>query len=244
MMAASQKLVDLGYEVFLPHCFHTKDLVDYLIDGVKTFEIGCVSLDQSESFAKQNNCILVNCQLSLGPSSNKTDFWGDMYGEEYKFSIIEKKLNCGIKYEDKFNFKWKRNLNKEQILMQLLNIKDDEDFDLCHLTRDSYSKGVFPVAPNKRVIEINRINGFSLLDWYSIILKAKRIFTVQSSVQCFIDAIKSHLNHDELYLLNDPSEHDRQVVPAKKWKFNFFDKKRVVFFDMNGNVVQMKTIIE
>ena len=54
MMAASQKLVDLGYEVFLPHCFHTKDLVDYLIDGVKTFEIGCVSLDQSESFAKQS----------------------------------------------------------------------------------------------------------------------------------------------------------------------------------------------
>lgn len=236
MLPMAQKLVSLGYEVFFPYCDHTSDLIEY-IDGINFFKIGPMDVDRSYGFAKENNCIFINCQFPIGPKSASTLYLGEMYNDQRKYAYAETILKCGIKHEDKYDLKWNRNFEKEKKLQNLLNLDLNEKYDICHLVRDSNAIQKFPFEPEYKTIHIDKISGFSLFDWYPIILNAKRIYAVQSSAQCFIDCIKNHLNHNELYLLNDPSEYDRQAISANGWKLDYFIKNRLVLFDMNGNSI-------
>jgi hypothetical protein len=233
-LAAAQKLTALGYEVHFPYCDHTADLIRS-IENINFFKIGATDYLASEIYAKQNDCIFINCQFPLGPKSPSSLYLGEMYNDERKYAYIESILKCGLKHEDKYKLTWKRDLQKENKLISLLKLDLNEKYDICHLVRDSNAIQKLPFQPNYKMLHIDRIEGFSLFDWYPIIANAKRVFAVQSSAQCFIDCIKNHLNHNELYLLNDPSEHDRQAISAKGWKLDFFIKKRLVLFDMNGN---------
>jgi len=232
----AQKLSSLGYEVYFPYCDHTSDLVEY-IDGINFLKIGPQDVEESREFAKRNNCIFINLQFPLGPKNSPQLYLGELYNDQRKYAYAESILKCGIKHEDRYNLKWNRNLEKEKKLQSLLNLDLNEKYDICHLVRDSMAIQKFPFTPEYKTIHIDKINGFSLFDWYPIILNAQRVYAVQSSAYAFIDCIRNHLKHNELYLLNDPSEYDRQAISAIEWKFDFFIKKRLVLFDMNGNSI-------
>lgn len=223
----AQKLVSLGYEVYFPHSYHTKDLINYF-DDIKTFEIGIVDIESSRRFCENNDCVLIDCQFSDNYNHLSTVHGGHLFIEELKYYVAEDILKCGLKYEDKYDLYWNRNLEKEQKLKSLLNISENEEYNVCHLIGDNGRIGYIPTEyKNQRNIEIKKYEGFSLLDWYDIILNSKNIFAIQSSIQCFVDCIKNRIPHKNIFLLNDTSEIDRLLVPAYDWNMKFFINKRL-----------------
>jgi len=222
----AQKLISLGYEVYLPFSSHTAELINYF-DDIKFFEIGPIDLASSIKFCRENSCILINCQSPTGYDELFTTKGGKYFIEEMKYYVAEDIMRCGINYEDKFNLKWNRNIEKENSLIKLLNIDLNEDYVVAHLNGDNGRVGKVPFDEPRRVVRINKISGYTLLDWYPIILNSKAIYTIQSSAQCFVDAIKYKINHNELYLLNDTCLTDRLLVPAYGWNFKYFKKERL-----------------
>lgn len=226
LIPMAQKLVKLGYEVYFPYAYPVEDLIEYLSD-IHFFKIGPEDVAASANFCRMNECILVNTQFPAPQYQPfRTENGGYLFNEECKYFIAEDILRCGLLYEDKYSITWHRNEEKEKALIAKLGIDLNEPYDICHLVRDSSARGELPFKQRK-TIELSKVPGFSLLDWYPIMLSAQRILTVQSSVQCFVDCIKHHLKHKEIYLLNDPTEPDSLTVPAYGWKFDYFLKKRL-----------------
>ena len=227
LIPLAQKLVNLGYYVYFPHSYHTKELTKYL-KNIETFEIGLTDLRSSMDFCEKNNVQLIDCQFAENYNHLCTVHDGHLFIEEIKYYVAEDILKCGIKYEDKYSLTWDRDLNKEDSLKSYLNINENDVYNVSHLNGDN---GRFGNIPNKfkdeRTIEITKIDGYTLFDWYGVIINAKNIFTIQSSVQCFVDCIKNHLNHKNIFLLNDTSEVDRLLVPAYGWDMSFFINKRL-----------------
>ena len=228
MLPIAKKLIDLNYEVCLPHCSNTKELVKY-VDGLKSFEIGLLDSSKSFEFSKQNDYIFVNCQTSPEYDYLCTTKGGKLFIEELKYYVVEDKLKFGLKYDDKFKFKWNRNLEKENQLINLLNLDIKSDYNITHLIGENGRIGIIPDEfKNHKNIHIDNINGYTLLDWYPIILKAKNVFAIQSSAQCFIDLIKNDIPHKNLFLINDTSNPDRLLVPAYNWDFKYFKNNRLI----------------
>lgn len=227
VMPIAQKLYTMGYEVYYPYSFHVSDLISYF-DNINFFKIGTEDLNSSIIFSKNNKCTLVNCQSPQGYDDLFTIHGGKYFIEEMKYYVAEDILKCGIKYEDKYNLNWNRNFEKENQLIDLLSIDFNEDYNISHLIGDNGRKGMVPREfQDQKTIEIIKIPGFSLLDWYPIIINSKNIFTIQSSIQCFVDIIKKKITHTNLFLLNDTAEQDRLLVPAYNWNMNFFINKRL-----------------
>lgn len=222
-----QKLHTIGYDVVFPHSNHTEDLISYL-PHIKTFKINPTDINLSINYCEVNNATLINCQFSDNNNKMCTIYGGHLFIEEIKYYFAENILNCGINYTDKYNLSWVRNLEKENELKKILNIGDNDVYNISHLTGDNGRVGRIPNEfKNDNLIEVVKIPGYSLFDWYGIILNARNIFTIQSSVQCFIDCIKYHLNHKNIFLLNDTCEIDRLLVPAYDWNMSFFTNKRL-----------------
>jgi|688.fasta_scaffold52692_2 hypothetical protein len=227
VMPLVQKLYKLGYEVYYPYSSHVSDLIEYF-DNIIFFEIGTEDLNSSKRFCEENNCILINCQSPKGYDELFTIHGGKYFIEEMKYYVAEDILKCGIKYEDKFNLKWNRNFEKENKLIELLSLNLTTDYNISHLVGDNGRRGNIPEKfLNQKTIEITKIPGFSLLDWYPIIVNSKNILTIQSSIQCYVDIIKKDIKHNNFYLLNDTSEYDRLLVPAYGWNMEYFNNKRL-----------------
>jgi hypothetical protein len=133
-----------------------------------------------------------------------------------------------LKYEEKYNLDWNRNYEREEKLKKILKIGDNEKYSISHLVGDNGRFGKIPDEfTSTKIIEVKRINGFSLFDWFPIIMNAENIFTIQSSVQCFVDCIKKQLKQKTFFLLNDSVEKDRLLVPAYDWNTSYFVNKRL-----------------
>jgi hypothetical protein len=222
-----QKLDNLGFDVIFPHSYHTQDLVSYL-PNITTFQIGATDINTSREYCKNNNAILIDCQYSDSNNTLCTINGGHLFIEEIKYYTAENILKCGINYNDKYNLTWTRNFEKEEKLQKILNIHNGDVYSISHLIGDNNRTGNIPEQfKNDRIVEVIKLPGYSLFDWYGVILNAKNIFTIQSSVQCFVDCIKYHLKHKNIFLLNDTSEVDRLLVPAYEWDMSFFINKRL-----------------
>jgi hypothetical protein len=225
LIGMAQKLMSIDFEVYFPYSYGTKDIADYL-EGIISFEIGPLDLNFSKRYCIENEILLINCQYTDDYNHLCTINDGPLFIEELKYYIAEDIVKSGIQYKDKYNFTWNRNLAKEKSLKDLIGIKNGDTYNISHLVGDNGRKGQIPEKfKNDKTIEIRKIEGYSLLDWYDIILNAKNIFTIQSSVQCFVDCFKNNLNHDNLFLLNDNCETNRLLVPAYDWNMSFFNKK-------------------
>jgi len=227
LIPMAKKLKNLGYNVVFPHSRHTQDLVEYL-DGIETFEIGPTDISTSKKYCLENSAILVDCQFSDNYNSLCTVHGGNLFIEEIKYYVAEDILKCGLKYEEKYNLVWNRNYEREEKLKKILKINDNENYSISHLVGDNGRFGKIPDEfASTRIIEVTRMNGFSLFDWFPIIINAENIFTIQSSVQCFVDCIKKQLKHKNFFLLNDSVEKDRLLVPAYDWNMSYFVNKRL-----------------
>lgn len=90
------------------------------------------------------------------------------------------------------NISFKRNFEKEAELLQKLNISENEEFIFVNNNfadpNLKYSTNI-NVETNLRIITLEYLEGFTLLDWMSVLQQAKEIHTVSTSLYFVIEGI-------------------------------------------------------
>lgn len=127
----------------------------------------------------------------------------------------------GIDYSDwKDYFKFQRNLDKEnELYYNVLNLTDDSEFvfiNNLYNTDIRDSKLLSKEQFNLQVVELKIIDGFTLFDWCKVLEKAKKIYTINTSINYIIEVLDTSYDeyviyaHDEKnkseidYLFNKP----------------------------------------
>jgi len=127
----------------------------------------------------------------------------------------------GIDYSDwKDYFKFERNLDKEnELYYNFLNLTDDSEFvfiNNLYNTDIRDSKLLSKEQFNLQVVELKIIDGFTLFDWCKVLEKAKKIYTINTSINYIIEVLDTSYDeyviyaHDEKnkseidYLFNKP----------------------------------------
>lgn len=110
----------------------------------------------------------------------------------------------GIDYSDwQDYFKFERKLDKEDDLFyNVLNLKDDSEYVFINNlyntdVRDSnlLSKEQFDLP----VIELKIIEGYTLFDWCKVLEKAKKIHTINTSINYIIDVLDTSYDEYVIY---------------------------------------------
>jgi len=90
------------------------------------------------------------------------------------------------------NISFKRNFEKEAELLQKLNISENEEFIFVNNNfadpNLKYSTNIH-VGTNLRIISLEYLEGFTLLDWCGVLEQAKEIHTVSTSLYFVIEGI-------------------------------------------------------
>jgi hypothetical protein len=90
------------------------------------------------------------------------------------------------------NISLKRNYKKEEELLQKLNIKKGDDFIFVNNNFGNPSlKYSTDINPNVdcRIVPLEYVKGFTLIDWCSVLEQAKEIHSVSTSLYFVIEAI-------------------------------------------------------
>tara|TARA_R110000822_G_scaffold107723_3_gene236692 strand:- start:2560 stop:3288 length:729 start_codon:yes stop_codon:yes gene_type:complete len=178
---------DHGYKVFWPttkkfsclidrfdyvnHIMLNDDVLDN--DWLRSDVIKCLN------YLEKNQIHLVLNLADRGPhlTANKSN----ENFEQCKYRL------SNIPIEHKHTLTWSRNIQKENELYDQL-IGDTTEYIFCHLTssRNDYTNLPDHVN-NYKIIQATELPGYSIFDWYKIIINAKEIFCVESSFHQFID---------------------------------------------------------
>lgn len=128
----------------------------------------------------------------------------------------------GDDWVDYFNFT--RNHDKEnKLFYDVLNLKDNEEY--CFVTKNIGLGGTNKLDINYqgklRVVELEYIPGFTLLDWCKVVEKASEIHIADSSISLVVE--KLSLSTDKLFLYTRRSGNFSEIDYLFKKKFNLVD---------------------
>lgn len=131
---------------------------------------------------------------------------------------------ASVPFEYKNTLKWTRNIEKENSLYELL--VDDENYIFAHLES---SRGDVAKLPDRildekiKVISCEVLDNYNIYDWYKVIINAKEIYCVESSIHQFIDGFSNDIKHIPKYILSRATLSKGQTYTiSKNW-----DKKYV-----------------
>jgi hypothetical protein len=115
-----------------------------------------------------------------------------------KYSMI------GLDYDDwRDYFKFDRNLDKEnELYYNVLGLTDNTEFVLINNLYNTdiknsnlFSKNNFDLP----VVELKILDGFTLFDWCKIIEKAKKIYTINTSINYIIEVLNTSYDEYVIY---------------------------------------------
>ena len=104
-------------------------------------------------------------------------------------------------------FHFERNIDKENDLYyNILKLKDDTNFvfiNNLYNTDIRDSKFISHDQFDLPVVELQIIEGFTLFDWCKVLEKAKKIFTVNTSINYIIDVLNTSCDEYVIYAHDD-----------------------------------------
>jgi hypothetical protein len=115
-------------------------------------------------------------------------------------TMLNKYKMVGMDLNEFRDLTWLRHRSKEDELMNLLNIKEGDEYNLINMNYHTFIDGKVDIKidNNIRNIEMRTIEGFTLLDWTRVIEEAKNIHTVNTSILFLLECLD--LNADEIHL--------------------------------------------
>ena len=140
-------------------------------------------------------CIKADLILNLadrGPHSTAQQPNENFEQVKYRLS------NIPIKH--KHNLNWERNLEKEDKLFNLLDLTP-KNYIFAGLTSSRNDRADLPIE-DKNIVEVREIDGYSIFDWYKVIINAKAIYCVESAIHQFIDGIIPDVEHIPRFVLS------------------------------------------
>ena len=120
----------------------------------------------------------------------------------------------GMDYEDwREYFKFKRDLDKENDLYyNVLNLKDDSEFVFINNLYNTDIRDSQLFSPDQfdlPVVELQIIDGFTLFDWIKVLEKAKKIHTINTSINYIIEVIDT--SYDEYVIYAHDKNNEKQI---------------------------------
>jgi hypothetical protein len=215
---------DKGYEVYWPVRNQFLETIKYF-NYVKPIILGDESLhedwlrsDVMKIIPMMKNYDKVINLADRGPHPTAQKPWENF--EQCKYRLAE------VPFEKKHNLVWTRNIRKENELKQLLNVPDN--YVVAHLTNSHGDKALMP-NQSLPVIEVSMINGFSILDWYSIIKGASAVYCVESAVHQFIDGTLKQYSENFFLLRRGAVAHGTRSTHSNYWNLKYLgDNSKIV----------------
>ena len=183
----AKKYSESGYDVYWPVREMFMDLISRLEyvkpivlgedvlheDWLRSDVIKCLRIYEDEKFDYALNLADRGPHPTAELSTETPDY------TKYRLS--------NMNFSERYNFSWKRDTEKEDSLYDEL-VGDVSEYILAGT---AYSDGniELPFTPDCKVIHMDRMKDYVILDWYKIIKGAKAIYSVESSFHCFIDGI-------------------------------------------------------
>lgn len=113
------------------------------------------------------------------------------YGDDRKHWMPDKYEYLGLPVELWKTLSFNRNLDREKRLVNLLNLPEKFNF-VNNTYGGSFEKISITVPDDLPVIELRKIDGFTLLDWGGVIERAEKIFTVETSIIYYIESLATN----------------------------------------------------
>tara|TARA_R100000742_G_C4274410_1_gene94357 strand:- start:363 stop:1070 length:708 start_codon:yes stop_codon:yes gene_type:complete len=211
LQSVAKKYISMGYEIIWP----LRDDILWLGDYIKG--INFCSRDDNfpgKEYYGQDAVIITPNFVYLGIM--RPHLWGIGDGKimSSKYSILN------MNHSDwRSGFTFDRKLDKEENLYyNVLGLKDDSEFVFINNLYNENRNCEIMSSENYDlpVVELQYIEGFTLLDWCKVFEKAKSVYTINTSLNYIIDMLDTSYEeyvivaHDEQnkieidYLFNTP----------------------------------------
>lgn len=104
---------------------------------------------------------------------------------------------ANVDVNEKWNLKFNRNKDRENELYQKL-VEGDREYILIHNASDN-GDVIFDLNSEYQKIYFGRVEEYEIFDWYKIILNAKEIHCIDSSLCNFIDVVSDFSNQNKFF---------------------------------------------
>jgi hypothetical protein len=204
-----------GYDILwpvIPEFIHVKDYIK--VDGI-TF------VNENDDFKYKDiymtyrtTPIQVNENLLYLPIQN--------FDRNYpNKSVMYSKYNLlGIDYKDWLEyFDFKRNLKKEEELIDLLNIRNTKyNFVNRQYGSPPNTQNCQHMGEYENAVEMRYIEGYTIFDWIGVILNAEHIYTAETSLLYILK--KLYINNVTVYSKHNPPNYFHvSELFTKNWTF-------------------------
>lgn len=120
----------------------------------------------------------------------------------------------GLDYSDWQNyFKFKRDLDKESDLYyNVLGLSDDSEFVFINNLYNTDIRNSNLLSPTQfdiPTVELKILDNFTLFDWCKVLEKAKKIFTINTSINYIIDVIDT--SYDEYVIYAHDEKNKKEI---------------------------------
>jgi hypothetical protein len=197
---------DAGYEVYWPAKKKFRSIISKF-DYVTFIELSDDIFSDDWLRDDVGKCISLYEEMNFDYALNLADRGPHPPAEMPDEMFDESKYRLAkVPFRLKHTLSWTRNKNSENKLFDL--VVPGDEYILCHLECSGPSgidgRVSLPISFDIPVVEVSIIEDYSIFDWYKVIKNAKEIYCLESSVQCFIDAIALELECPK-YLLPRPT---------------------------------------
>lgn len=143
-----------------------------------------------EAYKLLNNREYYNIiDLSIGfPGSLVSNYTNTNFLESF---VHVKYYLANVSIEEKWNLQFNRNIEKENKLYDKLI---DRDYVLIHNTISDDNNHQFTVDSDYQKVYFEKVDDYEIFDWYRVILNAKEIYCIDSSLCNFIDVVDDFSN--------------------------------------------------
>ena len=112
------------------------------------------------------------------------------YGDDRKFWMPDKYTYLGLPVELWKTLSFKRNYDRENKLIDLLNLP--EKFIFVNNNFGGSFERINISANHLPVVEMRKIEGFTMLDWGGVIERATEIHTVETSLLYYVESLNTN----------------------------------------------------
>ena len=201
LQSVAKKYISMGYQIIWP----LRDDILWLGDYIK----GITFCSRSDNFPGkeyygQDSVIITPNFVYLGIM--RPHLWG--IGDDKIMSSKYSILN--MDHTDwKSGFTFDRKFDKENDLYyNVLGLKDDSEFVFINnlYNENRNCQLMRPENYDLSVVELQYIDGFTLLDWCKVFEKAKSVFTINTSLNYIIDTLDTSYERYVVVAHNEQNE--------------------------------------
>lgn len=181
------------------------------------YHINFRNIDYCKPVSQLNRNYERTVEISFGLNTNtEVHSWWMETRERWQSFIIPKYILAQVPLQKRWQLTWTRFRSRENALYEEIVKKYGEDYCVVHQSTHDFSCDI--AAHNKVLFE--PIANYNIFDWYKVLLNAKEIHCIDSSLCNFVEVIPELLEKPKYYYVTSkvPNIWDRTLL-TNNWRF-------------------------